>query len=321
MDVISDSLGLAGLVPVIKLASPDKAVPLGRALAAGGIHVMEVTFRSDAAEQSIRRLRSELPETLVGAGTVLTKAQAEQAQAAGAAFIVSPGWSEEVVDYCLERGLPVYPGVANADGVMRAVAKGLSVLKFFPAEASGGIAMLDALAGPFAGVKFIPTGGIDPANLAAYASKEPVLAIGGSWMVKPDLVEASDWGAVTNLTRQAVLALHGFRLAHVGINGTDAAEGRAAAALLKALFGLTGEEGNTSIMVGPDKSLELTLSPFPGAKGHLAIGVHNIERAVAYLARLGVKTVENSAKSDGKRLKSVYLELELNGFALHLLRV
>lgn len=318
MDPLLQRLGEIGLVPVIRLDSAQKAVGLGRALVAGGIPVAEVTFRTAAAADSIRAMSQEVPGLLVGAGTVLSARQADQAIEAGARFIVSPAYVDEVVERCLERGVPVLPGVTGPDGVARGLAHGLEVLKFFPAEAAGGLSMLDALAGPFGSVSFVPTGGIEASNLAGYARRPQVLAVGGSWMVKPALVEAEDWPAIQALCHEAALALHGFTFAHLGINGEAEAEAHAVARVFSALFGLPLKDGNSSIFAG--EAIEITKSPFLGAKGHIAIRCHSVERAMAYFAAAGIASKPETAKRDRGLIKSIYLDLEPGGFALHLLR-
>ncbi len=318
MDAIFERIGRIGLVPVIKLESAATAPGLGRALAAGGIPVAEVTFRSAAAPEAIRRLKDEVPELLVGAGTVLTTAQAAQALEAGASFVVSPSFNPAVVDWCLERSLPVLPGVTGPEGVELGLARGLEVLKFFPAEASGGLAMLDALAGPYAGMRFVPTGGIDAGNLQGYARRPQVLAVGGSWMAKPDLVEAEDWEGIERLAREAVLALHGFSFAHLGINGADDGEARKAAGLLSALFGFALKEGASSIFAS--EALELAKRAFPGEKGHIAVRCNDVERALARFEAMGVGSLPDTAKLEKGRVKAIYLDLSVGGFALRLLR-
>jgi 2-dehydro-3-deoxyphosphogluconate aldolase/(4S)-4-hydroxy-2-oxoglutarate aldolase len=317
MSTLMQRVGEIGLVPVIKLESARKAVGLGRALVAGGIPVAEVTFRTAAAEEAIRAMAAELPELLVGAGTVLTVDQAERALAAGAKFIVSPCYVDEVVAYCQERGIPVLPGVVNPDGVAKGLAQGLDVLKFFPAGPAGGTAMLDAMAGPFGSARFVPTGGIDASNVSSYARRTNVHAIGGTWMVRPDLVEAEDWQAVEGLCREAVFALHDFSFAHLGISGQDEAECRAVAGRFQQLFNFAPTEGGASIFAGD--RVEITRTPCPGAKGHLAIRCNQVERAVAYLKRAGIQARPETAKGAPGRLKAIYLDLELAGFAVHLL--
>ena len=183
MQTVMERIEQIGVVPVIKLDSPDQAVPLAKAMAAGGVGVAEVTFRTDAAEEGIRQIAQNLPDVLVGAGTVLTVEQVDKAYEAGARFIVSPGFSKAVVARCQELGLPVLPGCATPTEVMMAIEMGLKVVKFFPASVYGGLAGIKALAAAFPALKFVPTGGVGPKNLAEFLSTKPVLACGGSWMV------------------------------------------------------------------------------------------------------------------------------------------
>ena len=180
---ILDEISKIGVVPVIKLDDPNDAVPLAEALKAGGVPVAEVTFRTGAAEESIRRIASEVSGVLVGAGTVLTADQVERAHAAGAKFIVSPGFDQSVVAKCLELGLPVLPGCATPTEIMAALKLGLMAVKFFPASVYGGLAGIKALSAAFPGLMFVPTGGVGPKNLAEYLGFKPILACGGSWMV------------------------------------------------------------------------------------------------------------------------------------------
>ncbi len=201
----------AGIVPVIKLERASDARALGKALLDGGLPVAEVTFRTAAAPEAIRILRTEYPDLLVGAGTVLTPAQADAALAAGAAFAVTPGFNPRVVDHCQSRGLPVVPGVNSPSQVELGLERGLSLLKFFPAEVSGGVKMLKALHGPYAEVSFVPTGGVEPANMASYLALPFVAAVGGSWMVSEALLSAGRFGEVTALCAAAVEAARSAR--------------------------------------------------------------------------------------------------------------
>lgn len=187
------------IVPVIKLKTPDSAVPLAKALTAGGINVAEVTFRTDAAAESIKRIRKDFPEMLVGAGTVLTLENAKKAEDAGASFIVAPGFNPRIVEFCQSRNIPVVPGVNSPTQVELAMEMGLEVLKFFPAEISGGIKMLKTL-GSVYNVDFMPTGGLNEANFIDYLSLANVIACGGSWMVKGDLIEAGRYDEITRLS-------------------------------------------------------------------------------------------------------------------------
>ena len=201
---IIDRIGAARLLPVVVLERADDAVPLARALLAGGLDVAEVTFRSDAAEESIARIAQEVPEMLIGAGTVLTPGQVDQAVGAGAQFLVTPGYNPAVVAQAVARGVPIVPGVNNPTGVETAMSAGLSLVKFFPAGPSGGVPFIKALMGPYGGMRFIPTGGISAANLKEYLALKAVLACGGSWMVEPALIRAGAFDRITELTAEAV---------------------------------------------------------------------------------------------------------------------
>lgn len=191
------------VVPVVVLNNADDAVPLADALIKGGLPCAEVTFRTDAAEESIRRICESFPDMLVGAGTVLTTKQVERAYKAGAKFIVSPGFDPEIIDYCISIGLPVLPGCITPSEIAQAVKRGLKVVKFFPAEQSGGVAMIKAMAAPYSMVKFMPTGGISTKNLADYLSCDKILCCGGSWMVKEDLIKSGSFDKITDMTREA----------------------------------------------------------------------------------------------------------------------
>lgn len=317
MDETSRRIGEIGIVPVVKLEDAAAAIPLGRALLAGGIPVAEVTFRTAAALDSIRVLSRDLPGLLVGAGTVVKADQARAAIEAGARFIVCPAWVDEVVDLCLEKGVPVLPGVSGPDGVAKGAALGIEILKFFPAEASGGLAMLDALAGPFAGIKFVPTGGIDASNIGAWAKKPSVHALGGSWMVRPEAIAAGDWTGIEKTCREAVLALHGFSFGHLGINNPDEAAGAKVAGLFAELFGFGLKEGTGSFFASD--SVEVMKKPFLGERGHIGIRCNNAERAVARFRDLGIGTKPETQKLEKGRLKTIYLDLEIAGFAVHLI--
>jgi 2-dehydro-3-deoxyphosphogluconate aldolase / (4S)-4-hydroxy-2-oxoglutarate aldolase len=322
MDETLRRIGEVGIVPVVKLEGGaglgDRAIGLGKALAAGGIPVAEVTFRTAAAPDAIKAMSAGVPDLLVGAGTVTSAKMAETAAAAGAAFIVCPAWDDEVVDFCLERKLPVLPGTSGPDGIARGLSRGLEAVKFFPAEALGGMAMLDALAGPFGAMRFVPTGGIDSSNIGAYARRPQVLAMGGSWMVKSDLVEAGDWAAIERLCREAVFALHGFSFAHLGINGSGAEAAGKDAQAFASLFGMAPRAGGSSIFMS--EAIELLEAPYLGERGHIAIRCNDVERALARFRGMGIGALSDTEKAEKGKIKSVYLDLSIGGFAIHLLR-
>ncbi|MDR1622736.1 MAG: bifunctional 4-hydroxy-2-oxoglutarate aldolase/2-dehydro-3-deoxy-phosphogluconate aldolase [Synergistaceae bacterium] len=306
-----------GIVPVVKLDSPDQAVPLGRALTAGGIPIAEVTFRTDAAEESIKKLSAELPGLFVGAGTVTTVDQVKRAVGAGAKFIVSPGFNPSVVKYCVDNGIPVTPGVNSPSQIEQGLELGLSVLKFFPAEQSGGLEILKAFAGPYGSVKYIPTGGVNAKNMAEYLSFGKVWAVGGSWMVKPELIAAEKYDEVTRLCREAVMTSLGFELRHLGVNEPDESTALQDAQKMDTLFGFTLKKGNSSHFAGV--GFEFMKTRYLGQNGHIAIGTFNVDRAVAYFAGKGIATLPETEKRDSAgALTAVYLNLEIGGFALHL---
>ena len=211
MKDISAKIAAYGVVPVVVLNHPSEARPLARALLAGGLPVAEVTFRTDAAEESIRIITEEFPELFVGAGTVLTTEQVDRAVAAGAKFIVCPGFDPEIVDYCIAKDIPVFPGCTTASEVAWGVKRGLTNLKFFQAEQCGGVATIKALCAAYVGVKFMPTGGIGPKNLETYLSCDKILCCGGSWMVKSDLIKAGRFDEIERLTKEAVAMAKAIR--------------------------------------------------------------------------------------------------------------
>jgi 2-dehydro-3-deoxyphosphogluconate aldolase/(4S)-4-hydroxy-2-oxoglutarate aldolase len=204
LDQILTRIAALKIVPVIALDNSDDALALGRALADNGLPVAEITFRTAAAAETIRRLRAAHPDMLIGAGTVLNRAQVEQARAAGADFIVSPGLNANTVLACRELAIPVIPGVNNPSAIELALELGLHALKFFPAEPSGGIRMIKALLGPYPQLRLMPTGGIAPANIRDYLAIPQVMACGGSWMVAEELLRSGNWAEVGRLTRAAV---------------------------------------------------------------------------------------------------------------------
>lgn len=204
MDKITEELGKIGIVPVVVIEDAEKAVPLAKALCEGGLPAAEVTFRTAAAKDAIAAMRGAYPDMTVGAGTVLTVKQAEDALEAGAQFIVAPNFDEEVVRFCLDGKVPVLPGCATPSEVGRAVAMGLTEVKFFPAEQAGGLAMIKAMVAPFRGVRFMPTGGINKENIGAYLDAPEVVACGGSFMVKSADISAGNFDRIRSETSAAV---------------------------------------------------------------------------------------------------------------------
>lgn len=203
MKSIEERFAELKVVPVVVLNDVKDAAPLAKALVEGGLPCAEVTFRTEAAAESLRIMAEAYPDMLVGAGTVLTTEQVDKAVEAGAKFIVSPGFDPEIVDYCIEKNIPVFPGCATPSEVAQAVKRGLKIVKFFPAEQAGGLAMIKAMAAPYNMLKFMPTGGINTKNLKDYLACDKILCCGGSWMVKGDMVEAGEFDKIQKLTEEA----------------------------------------------------------------------------------------------------------------------
>lgn len=311
MDMLQ-KLSLAGIVPVIKVDDAADAVPLCRALSDGGLPVAEITFRTAAAAEAIANVNRELPNVLLGAGTVLTCEQVDRAVAAGAKYIVSPGLNPDVVRYCQKIGIAILPGCSNPSDIETALSLGLKTVKFFPAEAIGGLPLIKALAAPYVDVTFVPTGGINEKNLLEYLSFPKILACGGSWMVPDALVKEKNWDKIRELTRSAVSLMHGFELRHIGINSQTGEEAQKTAGDFAALLGMAVKEGNSSIFVGT--GFEVMKAKGRGTLGHIAIGTNSLKRARSYLESRGYRFEEASATP-----KAVYLEGEIAGFAVHLL--
>lgn len=204
MNEVLEKIQKIGIVPVVVLNDAKDAEPLAKALCNGGLPCAEVTFRTDAAEESIRIMSEKYPEMLVGAGTVLTTEQVDRAVAAGAKFIVSPGLNPKIVKYCVEKNISITPGICTPSEAEQAIENGLEVVKFFPAEPAGGLKMIKAMAAPYTGLKFMPTGGINATNVKEYLAYDKILACGGSWMVKGSLVEAGEFDKIEAMTKEAV---------------------------------------------------------------------------------------------------------------------
>lgn len=308
-----------GIVPVIAIDDAEKAVPLAHALANGGIPAAEVTFRTAAGEQAIKNIAKACPDILLGAGTVLNIEQADRALNAGARYIVSPGYNSELVRYCVKNEVPVLPGCVNASDLTRAINDGLSVVKFFPAEQAGGISAIKTLAPVFPALRFMPTGGVNLRNLLDYLTFPKVIACGGTWMVKKDLIEGERFCEIEQICRDAVQTMLGFNLVHIGINSDDAAGAENTAGLFDSAFGFRCKDETISVFAG--SYVECMKGNGRGAKGHIAIGTYHVGRAEAYLRQKGFHFVEETRKADANGCtKLIYLEEDFNGFAIHLIQ-
>lgn len=319
MDTVFDELGDIGIIPVVKIDDPGMAPDLADALIAGGIPCAEITFRTSQGLAAIGKIAGAKPELLVGAGTVLTVEQADEALAAGARFIVSPGLDSALAEHCAKKGAPFIPGCVTPSEMGRALALGLETVKFFPAEQSGGLDYIKAVSAPLSKLRFVPTGGINAKNIGSYSAFEKILACGGSWMVPPDLVRAGQFEEITRLCREAVQNMHGFSVVHVGINAGTEGEARQSAEQFESLFGLSLTPRKNSFFAGP--FIEIMKGPGFGRHGHIAVEVNNIRRARSHLERQNCRFREDGLKTGASgRLAVAYLQNEIGGFAVHLIQ-
>ena len=319
MNDVLQQISNIGIIPVLAIEDAEQAVPLARALVAGGLPAAEVTFRTAAGEEAIRRIAKEVPEMLVGAGTVLTKEQADRALAAGAQFIVSPGFNPEVTRYVIEKGALMMPGTATPGEMEQAMSMGLDVVKFFPAEQNGGVAKLKALAGPYTNLRWMPTGGVNTKNMMDYLGFDKIVACGGTWMVKKDLINGQKWDEITAICKDAVKTMLGFELRHVGINCADEAEAERTAQMFSTVFGWEYKPGNSSVFSGT--AVECMKTPYLGERGHIAVGTNNVDRAMYHLGLHGITFDESTRKTDAKgKTKAIYLKDSFCGFAVHLVQ-
>ena len=317
MDIMKQ-FAASGIVPVVVLENAEDAVPTAKALLAGGITTMEITFRTAAAADSIKAVAENVPEMLVGAGTVLNLEQAKLAVAQGAKFIVAPGYDEETVAWCVENNIAVTPGCVTPTEIMMALKHGLKVVKFSPANVYGGLKAIKSLAGPFVGLEFIPTGGVNNDNIAEFAASPSIHAIGGSWICPKADIAAHNFDKITQLCKEARRALLGFEVAHVGINAGDADTSMGVAEAFEAAFDFGVKPGNSSNFAGT--GVEVMKIPFLGEKGHLAVRTNKIDCAIPELEKRGFALDMDTLKCKGERINSVYLKDEIGGFAVHLLQ-
>ncbi len=319
MNSILEYIKSIGIVPVIQIDNAEDAIPLAEALCEGGLPCAEVTFRTEAAKEAISKMTKAYPNILVGAGTVLTIEQVNDAIEAGAKFVISPGLNPKIVKYCVDNDILIIPGCSNPSDVEQAIELGLEVVKFFPAEASGGINMIKAMSAPYTKMKFMPTGGINEKNLNDYLKFNKIVACGGSWMANPELLKRKDFDEIKRLTKEAVKNMLGFELLHVGINTNSNKEANDTAKAFEDLFNFETQDKLNSVFAG--SHIEVMKEQFLGNKGHLAIGTNSINRAISYLKNIGYEFDENNKYYDDKgNLISIYLKEQVGGFAIHLLQ-
>lgn len=317
MDILK-RLNTAGIVPVVVIDDAKNAVPTAKALLAGGINVMEITFRTAAAPDAIKAVADNCPDMLVGAGTVITLEQCKKAMEMGAKFIVSPGFDAEGVKWCVDNGVAITPGCVTPSEIMAAIKLGLNVVKFFPANVYGGLSAMKALSGPFGGIKFIPTGGVNAQNVGEYISAPFIHAVGGSWVCPKADIAAGNFEKITSLCVESRRNLLGYEVAHVGINTEDNAAAQDVAGEFGAAFGFAAKDGNSSVFAST--GIEVMKSQYLGKQGHLAVRTNQIDIAIADLEKKGFQVDMETTKYKGDRMIAVYLKDEIGGFAIHLLQ-
>ncbi len=317
MNAILEEIGNIGIVPVVVLDDVKDALPLAKALIEGGLACAEITYRTAAAEESIKLITNTYPDMLIGAGTVLTIEQVDTAVAAGAKFIVSPGFNPKVVKYCVDKKIPIIPGTSSPSDIEQALEFGLDIVKFFPAEASGGIAKIKAMSAPYGNIKFMPTGGVNEQNLNEYLSFNQVLACGGSWMVKKDLIKQGQFEKIKSLTKEAIMKMLGFELTYVGINCLNHNEANLIADEFS-LFGLSKKVVKNHIYAG--NVIITTDDGCIGTKGYLSFKTNNLNRAIAYLSKAGLEFNEKTMEYDEMHnIQKIYLKKEFGGYAIELI--
>ncbi len=306
-----------GIVPALNIKKTEYAAKLGEALKKGGVYIVEVLMRNEQALDTIREMRRVHPDMTVGAGTVLNAKQAESAVAAGAEFIVSPSYNQELVDWCIEKKIQVLPGCASAFEIQAAVNSGLSLVKFFPSESLGGLKVIEEYAKVYRGVKFLPTSGITVQNARTYLASKIIAAVGGSFIAPADYVDSGNWDGITEKCRQAIDASLDFRLAHVGINAENEDEAFQTASAIADLFRIPVIDKSRSVFSG--EAVEVMKHGGRGTKGHIGFKTSSVDRAVAYFKRRGINMIpETAGYAEDGSLKYVYLDIEIAGFAIHL---
>ena len=319
MNDILNKISLMGVAPVAVIDDAKDAAPLAKALKEGGLPCCEVTLRTEAGLESISRI-AELndPDIILGAGSILTLDSCKAAISAGAKYIVSPGFNAKIVAYCLEHDIAVLPGCVTPTEIMQAIELGLDTVKFFPANVYGGIQALKALNGPFPNMKFVPTGGVNAANLSEYMAAPYVSAVGGSWVCTKADVNAGNFAKITELCREARKAVLGYEVAHIGVNTDSKDDSKSVCAELNAAFNLPVRAGVSSNFAS--ESIEVMNTQYLGKNGHMAIRTNSIPRAIEDLKSKGLEADPDTAKFKNGRMTAIYLKQEIGGFAFHLLQ-
>ena len=319
MSAVLERIADIGMLPVISIDKVERAVPLAQALSRGGLTLMEVMFRTDAAADSIAKIAAACPDFIIGAGTVLTTEQAKLAIASGARFLVSPSFNPQVVEFALNAGVPLVHGCVSPSEVDAACRMGLSVLKFFPAVENGGVKAMGLLNGPYPQVRFVPTGDLTLPLAIELLSYKKTAAAGGDFMLSYADIYVDDYAAIERSAAAALQTYFNFHVAHVGFNQSSKAAADNTAQRLSAVLGLSAQAFDKSTFAGT--LFEVMHAPFHHAKGHVAIGTRDATRAYHFLKRRGVKFFEDTVTRDADgRVIAAYLQDDFDGFALHLLQ-
>ena len=309
-----------GLIPVVAFDNAEQAVLAAKAMLDAQLDIIEITMRTAAGIESIKRVKAQYPDMIVGAGTVLTLDKAKESAEAGAQFIVMPGYQEDIVDWCNNSEILVFPGCVTPAEIQMALQKGLKVLKFFPADVYGGLKALRALNGPFgpSGVSFIPTGGVDLKNLSEFVQAPFIAAVGGSFLCSSKHLKDGDYAGISKSVAESIDILLGFELGHIGFNTVDAVESESIAKTLVDAFHFPYLPGNSANFAGT--AVEVVKNIGLGEHGHVAIKTNSIDRAVYYLEKRGFSVDPSTAKSKDGKTTAVYLKNQIGGFAFHLLQ-
>lgn len=310
-----------GILPIITIEETLDAIPIAQALYDGGIPMVVITFRNDNGPECIELITKAIPDMLVGAGTVLSTAQVDQAIAAGAKFFTSPAINPTVVNYCKQKNIPIFPGAATPNNIEEALTLGLEHIEYFPAEANGGVEGLRAVSAPYPKVNFIALGGVNNDNMVHYLNDPKIFAVAGDWFIKEDWIRFKDYEMIEQSAQEAVKIMLDFEIDHIGLNFPKEESALYAAEEFGELFGYdvkkTAED--TGFFAG---SYFETMKPgYMGTVGHIAINTNSVERAKAYLERKGLGFIDEKTECmDDGSLRLVVLDKEIGGFAIQLIR-
>ena len=311
MKKIIKELSLYGIVPVVKIERVEDALPLAKALCDGGLPIAEVTFRTPCAKEAIKKMKEAYPQMIIGAGTVLNAKQVDDAIEAGSEFIVSPGLNAKTVQYCLDKNIPILPGCATPSDMERAIELGLEVVKFFPAEANGGIKAIKAMSAPYGDLKFMPTGGVNTNNLNDYLSFDKIIACGGTWMVSNDLIDNQQWEEITRITKEAIQTMLNIQFSHIAIGCNDKGK-----ELLSLICNPKCKNYQSSFITN---HIEVMFDEKVQQFNHMSLSTKNIERTMFFLQKQGYTFDEKTIQyNENNKIKFVYFNELISGCRCHL---